>query len=129
MDKGDVGGLPNKQTTTMLALAMEQQRYLLLLMPRSPASHLLIFPLSADRTPPPSPQPPLASCDKLNRTEGQMKRSCVSSRVFLPLALRGKRGAKEEKKKFQNGAYCLYFSPLMLVPSTPHPPLSQSHQQ
>lgn len=49
-----------KQTTTRkkACFSGETARYLLLLMPRSSASHLLIYPLSSERTPPPNPPNP-----------------------------------------------------------------------
>lgn len=119
-----------KHTTKMLAFATEIARYLLLLMPRSICiTFATISSLRRTHSPLYSPTTVTcftAICDKLNGTEEQVKRRCISEQglFFLPVALRGKRGAKEEAVNWNFKMVLivctLLHSCLSSLPDSPH---------
>lgn len=133
MDKGDAGGLP-KHTTTKKTLALPRRlREIFCFWCQDPSASRFATISSLRWTQPTTFTPPPTSftCFNLRRTEWDggaggtetylQTGSGFSFFFVLPVALRGKRGAKEGggELKFQNGASCLYFTPLMLPPHLP----------
>lgn len=147
MDKGDVGGLPKHTTTTTTKKRLLRHGDCEKSSASDAKTHphhvLLLFPLSAERNPQLllPPQASLASiCDEQNGTEEQveLRRNSKQGPLFLffvcfflfflwPWEENAvlKEGGGE--LKFQNGASCLYFTPLMLVPHLPPPHLYLNH--
>lgn len=112
---GDVGGLPNKQTTA--CFAGEMARYLLLLMPRWSASHIP----SPRWTPPPPPLHNLHVASWLS----ELKRTEVKNGAgsFFPV------GAKEEEAAANWNfkmvlIVCTFLHSCSHLPTPPTPPTS-----
>lgn len=130
MDKRDVGGLPNNKKITYFARAMAR---FLLLLPRSSASHKLIFsPLNA---PPPHNLPGYLQT-------GWRWRGDVSLAGFFfgffssSSSSEGKNEVLRRRWWTEISKWCSLFvlfsthsRPFQSSPPSPAPPLSQSHQQ